>query len=156
MDIIVTTPKSQMANAAQEAADAIKAGGGEYFRRLNQPINIDRGDRVFYVEDGYVRGFARVHYTRWVNTDQMCQTTGRQWSRGFLVFMKADSWTWVEPIPYRGFMGFRYAREEGGNPHVINHPTEPNLFAWIVEAGGSLDPKPETPAPALFAEGGAA
>lgn len=28
MNIIVTTPKSQIANAAQEAKDAIRAGGG--------------------------------------------------------------------------------------------------------------------------------
>jgi len=37
MDIIVTTPKSQMANAAQEAADCIENGGGEYFRRADRP-----------------------------------------------------------------------------------------------------------------------
>ena len=147
MDIIVTTPKSQMRSAALEAADVIKAGGGEYFRRLPHMADVTVGDRVFYVEDGFVRGFAVVKEA-FYSSGMGCETTGRQWPEGFYVVMPAASWTWIKPIPYRGFMGFRYAREKGGNPNVINHPTEPNRFAWIVEAGGWLDPKPD------HAEGG--
>jgi len=144
MDIIVTTPKSQIANAAQEAADCIADGGGEYFRRfpINQSPDINIGERVFYVEDGYIRGYA--HASRVFQTPRcvQCDTTGRWWPPGFYVVMPADSWRWIKPIPMRGFQGFRYARPEGTNPHQITHHTDPNLRAWIIDAGNWLDPKP--------------
>lgn len=145
MDIIVTTPKHQMANAAREAADCIAAGGGMYFRRFHStayPQRLRVGDRVFYVEDGYVRGFAVVDRLLHSPRGETCDTTGRVWSQGFFVFMRADSWTWIKPIPMRGFQGFRYARDEGQNPNIIAHHAEA-LVAWIEVIGYWLDPQPE-------------
>lgn len=143
MDIIVTTPKSQMANAAQEAADAVAGGGGHYFRRfpLELAPEIEPGDRVYYVEDGYIRGFAVVYSCGPSSLLHECETTGRRWPPGYYVFMKADSWTWIRPIPMLGFQGFRYAR-----PAVLNRDT---IHVWgvivadVVVAGGWLDPRPE-------------
>lgn len=110
MDIIVTTPKSQMSNAAQEAADCIANGGGYYFRRFNLPgPDVKKGDNVFYVEDGYVRGFCVVDRVQHNQGMQRCETTGQMWGPGLYVFMRADSWRWIEPLPMRGFQGFRYA-----------------------------------------------
>ena len=44
MDIILTTPKYEMANAAREAENCIKDGKGYYFRRFNQePCNLSPG-----------------------------------------------------------------------------------------------------------------
>ena len=127
MDIIVTTPKSQMANAAQEAADCIKDGGGQYFRRLPRFTNIQRGDRVYYVEDGYVRGFAVVSRIEWGH--RLCETTGRQWPDGMYAVMDAASWQWIKPIPMRGFQGYHCAQFERGEVAVI---------------GGWKDPRPIT------------
>lgn len=140
MDIIVTTPKSQMANAAQEAADAIRAGGGEYFRRFHTPIRIDRGDRVYYVEDGFVRGFAVVHYTRWVKERKVCETTGRLWQPGFFVFMRADSWQWIEPISMRGFQGWRVAHDPTRGRELLRVVDQ---YYQVKIVGGWKDPKPE-------------
>ena len=113
MDIIVTTPKSQMAAAAQEAADARCAGAGtEYFRsfpRAYAPGQLRPGDRIYYVEDGFVRGFAVVSHIEQSQFPMQCQTTGREWPAGYYAFMQADSWRWIRPIPMRGFQGFRYA-----------------------------------------------
>ena len=52
-DIIVTTPKSEIANAAREAEDVKRAGGGMYFRRFPPSMSPDvrPGDRVYYVDD---------------------------------------------------------------------------------------------------------
>ncbi|HUX17545.1 MAG TPA: hypothetical protein VMW52_13800 [Phycisphaerae bacterium] len=127
MDIIVTTPKGEMANAAREAEDCKRDGGGEYFRRfpVDRAPEVLPGERVYYVEDGHVRGFAvvtRIHATA---SGQCCDTTGRRWPPGFYVFMDATTWRWIKPVLMNGFRGFRYARL---TPAVI---------------GGWLDPKPE-------------
>jgi hypothetical protein len=111
MDIIVTTPKSQMANAAQEAADVIADGGGEYFRRFphSQAPKVKPGDRVYYVENGWITGYAVVTRTDDPrHTGVTCDTTMRTWPPGFYVFMDATTWRWIRPIPMKGFQGFRY------------------------------------------------
>lgn len=135
MDIIVTTPKGEMANAAREAEDVRRAGGGMYFRRfpLSQRPSVSVGERVYYVEDGYVRGFAWVHAVE-EQKGVSCGTTGRQWPPGFYVYMDATTWQWIEPIPMRGFQGFRYVAESGETPGYL-------LPVKIV--GGWLDPRPD-------------
>lgn len=147
MDIIVTTPLSERANAAQEAADCIRDGGGEYFRRFprNLAPDVRTGDRVYYVEDGWIRGYALVARTRMSCDGWRCETTGRRWGPGLYVFMAAASWVWIRPIPMRGFQGFRYAgRAETADGQRIcilagHGPAE------VVVVGNWLDPKPETP-----------
>ena len=132
-DIIVTTPKNQMANAAREAADCIAAGGGEYFRRFPWSYypRIRPGERVYYVEDGYVRGYAVVSRVLHSPTGQTCDTTGRRWPAGFYVFMDAATWRWIRPIPMHGFQGFRYAA------HTLM------ACEQVVDVGGWLDRRPE-------------
>jgi len=131
MDIIVTTPKREMANAAREAQDCIRDGGGEYFRRFpaDRAPWIVPGERVYYVEDGYVRGFAVVDRVYAAN-GMRCATTDRIWPAGFYVFMDAMTWRWIRPVPMKGFRGFR----RGGPGWRTLH---------VVEVGGWLDPKPE-------------
>lgn len=120
MDIVITTPKSQMANAAQEAADCIANGGGHYFRRFSIPgPKVQAGDNVFYVEDGYVRGFCKVERTAALGVPKRCDTTGQWWQPGFYIFMRADSWHWIEPIYYQGFRGYQYANFRRGAVVVV-------------------------------------
>jgi len=112
MDIIVTTPKSQMKAAAAEAAHAIAGGGGEYFRRFpigHYPVLLKVGDRVWYVEAGYVRGCATVTRMERRPRGMDCDATGLHWAPGIYAFMDATSWRWIRPLPMRGFQGFRYA-----------------------------------------------
>lgn len=126
-DIIVTTPKNQIAAAAEEAKFVIKSGGGYYFRRLSsRPKNIRRKSRVFYVEDGYIRGFCIVRELEDLPEGSTCKVTWKKWAPGFYVYMDADSWEWIDPIPMKGFQGFRYA---GGIKFEV--------------VGNWLDPKPE-------------
>ncbi len=113
MDIIVTTPKSQMENAKKEAEHCISKGGGIYFRRfsLNKKPKIEKGNKVFYVEDGYLRGYATVLYTQEAD-GQICEVTGKQYLPGFYVVMDAKSWKWIKPIPMKGFQGYRYLKDD--------------------------------------------
>lgn len=148
MDIIVTTPKAQMAAAAKEAADCILNGGGEYFRRFHSrtyPTDMHVGDRVYYVEDGYIRGFAVVKHMLHSPEGRTCDTTGRVWSQGFFVFMDSASWQWIKPIPMKGFQGFRYVYY-GEAQRVTLEKADINgwrQFAPVIVVGGWKDPKPE-------------
>jgi len=59
MDIVVTTPKDRMEDAAREAENVKADGGGWYFRRFRYnayPRSLIPGDRVYYVEDEQGRG----------------------------------------------------------------------------------------------------
>jgi hypothetical protein len=113
MDIIVTTPKTEMQNSASEAEFCKKQGGGFYHRSFSKLPKIREGEKVFYVEDGFIRGFAEVFWTQKASegVDFICQVTKRKFSGGGIVTMNAVSWKWIEPIPYKGFQGFRYAKD---------------------------------------------
>ena len=109
-DIVVTTPKSEMKNAAEEAQQAIEAGGDTcYFRALaSAPKGLVLGvSRIFYVEDGYVRGFGILDVAHNDNYN-FCETTGRHWFGRCTLVMRASTWQWVKSIPMKGFQGWRY------------------------------------------------
>lgn len=112
-DIIVTTPKNQMANAAKEAAQVIENGSGRYFRflgrrRYGAPNHAEKGDKIFYVEDGFIRGYCVIDEIRWEASRRVCQTTYNVWEQGWYVEMDATTWHWIKAIPYTGFQGWRY------------------------------------------------
>lgn len=144
-DIIVTTPKSCMADAAQEAEDAKQYGGHtRYFRRFSSNFapGIGVGDRVYYVEDGYIRGFAVVCEVTREDNYRRCDTTGNLWRPGVYVWMRADSWQWIKPIPMRGFQQWRVIGAKCGERAPVIKP-EPDSPSYPVEiVGGWLNPKP--------------
>ncbi len=131
IDILITTPKKEMANSAAEAEQIKAAGHGNYFRTFtgNTPKGIKVGSRVFYTEDGYIRGYCRVSEIV-VGDSLTCDTTGRKWGPGTHLIMNARTWTWIRPVPYKGFQGWRYL---------------PLAEIDICEVGGWLHPKPATP-----------
>jgi len=107
MDVIVTTPKQQMKKSAQEAENCLKNGGGSYFRRFPRlPKGLVSGSKIFYVEDGFIRGYGVV--ARVESGNKTCGTHGTSWGSGFYAVIPADSWKWIRPIPMKGFQGFRY------------------------------------------------
>lgn len=109
MDIIVTTPKTEIASAAKEAADAIAGKVEYYFRRLSKlPSNLKVGDKVWYIEDGYIRGYAIVSAIS-NEQGQQCNTTNKNYASGVYVWMRCDSWTWIKPIKFKGLQGYCYA-----------------------------------------------
>jgi len=128
LNIVVTTPKSESENSKQEAAKCINNDGGYYFRRLpTRPKNIDVGSKIFYVEDGYIRGFGVISNIEEKTEDMKCTTTGTKWRPGIYVTIPANSWQWIKPIPMKGFQGWRYLDE--------------NMEFTVV--GGWKDRKPE-------------
>jgi len=109
MNIIVTTPVNESINAKLEAEKVKQEGGGLYFRRFSTlPKHLNVGDKVFYTEAGYIRGYALVCNIVDKLAVGKCSTTGRDYPKGYYVFMDASTWKWVKPVPYKGFQGFRY------------------------------------------------
>lgn len=108
-DILVTTPKTQVLHAAREAQTCIGQGGGIYFRRL--PLRPElvkpKLSKVFYVEDGFVRGYGIMDAIEWHKT-MTDEVSGKTWKAGFYMLIEAKTWTWIRPIPHIGFQGFRY------------------------------------------------
>jgi len=123
-DIVVTTPKNKMRIAEEEARQCIQARGGFYFRTFrNCPKKLAVGSRIFYVEDGFVRGFGVVSEV--VHGRMTCGTTGQDWGLGHHAVMPADSWKWIRPVSMKGFQGWRY----------FSHSRIQVVGSW-------LDPKP--------------
>lgn len=129
-DIVVTTPKTQMeaaAREAQEAREVIDAGGEcWYFRNLRtRPKHFLEGGRVFYVENGWVRGFAKCFALTEHPKGRRDETTGEKYGPGVYANMDAQSWRWIEPLPMRGFQGWRYWREPEERVAVIGNWRDP-------------------------------
>jgi len=105
MDIIVTTPKKDLENAQAET----DSGEPYWFRRLpHKPVHLNIGDRVFYLSDGCIIGFARLLNIEEKPNGMQCSTTGKIWPPGWYLIIDAYSWTDIQPIPCRGFQGFKY------------------------------------------------
>src|SRR5574342_1148795 len=109
MDIVVTTPKSEIENSAREASECLADGGGYYCRKIPATLagsrEFDAGSKVFYAENGYVRGYGVVQHI-WTGA-YLRELANGDWRDGFYAAMPAESWTWIEPIPMRGFQGYR-------------------------------------------------
>ena len=117
--------------AAEEARRCIESKSGYYFRTfVKRPKELRVGSRIFYVEDGFIRGFGTVGEIR-DSADMQCNTSGHDWGvwgdgRTHAI-MHADSWKWIKPIPMKGFQGWRYFTAKN-----------------IKIVGDWLDPKPAT------------
>jgi hypothetical protein len=107
VNIIVTTPKGEIKNAKKEAEFCIKNRGGFYFRKLSKkPKKLNVGDRIYYIEDGFIRGFSLVFEIK--NSRMKCEVMKKEWGDGWYIIMKAEDWKWIRIIPMKGFQGYHY------------------------------------------------
>ena len=128
-DVIVTTPKSRMAEAAREAEEVRAAGGGCYYRDYRAPRipNVEVFDQVYYVEDGYVRGYCLI---------TKIDSVGYGRRRAITVYMDARTWTWIKPV------------QVTYSPRSWIYADANGLSREDVEiVGGWLEPKPEVKEP---------
>ena len=104
MDILVTTPKSAHRLAVREAKWVESHSGAYWFRTINGTPNVQIGDKVYYVDQGEIRGYGIVFDI--VFGEIKCHSTGKVYTGTHL---KQRKWVCLEkPIPFRGFQGFRY------------------------------------------------
>ena len=104
MDILVTTPKSSHKLAAEEAKFVKENPGAYWFRTIRGRPNVQIGDRVYYVDNGQIRGYGIVFDIEYGGTE--CEATGKIY---YGTHLKQRKWVWLKnPIPFKGFQGFRY------------------------------------------------
>lgn len=110
MDIVVTWPKSR---SLQSYLDELERADRED-KLINFRISsIPKEDvtRCFMVHDGAVRGYTNVLkvdiYQRGEIRDPI---TGHAWPDGIYI-TRDPEWYPIEPIPMKGFQGFRYFKE---------------------------------------------
>lgn len=110
MDIIVTTPKSEIKNIKKEVDD-VKKDGGMFFRALRHRPQVEETERIYFVQNGLLRGFGIIQRIE-KKSSQECASTGRTWKGGHFIFY--NDWHWLKtPIRMIGFQGFRYAKKLG-------------------------------------------
>ncbi len=108
MDILVTTPKSEIDNSRKEG-EAVEKDGGYWFRTFRFRPKVVPGDKIFFVENGQIRGYGTIFNVSQLSEPAECDFSGRQWSQegGFMV--KYKDWCWLKnPVPLKGFQGIRY------------------------------------------------
>ena len=109
MDILVTVPKKEAENIRKEDAWIKEQGSSkvtQFWSMKRLPKSLEKGDRVYFVQDGAVRYYHDVlDISR--SPSQECQVTGRTWT-GPAIILKCPEVTLKTPIPQKGFQGFRY------------------------------------------------
>ena len=109
MDIVVTIPKSRLAQVEKEEAQVAellaKGVAVNFFWSLGRkPKKLEVGDRCYFVWDGAMRAW---HEVVGFGADKQCETTGI-FHPGFCVILAPEIHTIDVPIPMKGFQGFRY------------------------------------------------
>jgi hypothetical protein len=111
VNIIVTWPKAErtLRSYLDELAKARAEGLEINFRVASAPKEVNPGDRCYLVYAGFVRGWNLVKGVR-RRSDVIDPTTNMQMPSGIYVVRAPLYYPWLgDPMPYRGFQGFRYA-----------------------------------------------
>lgn len=109
MDILVTTPKSEIDNSRREG-EAVETEGGFWFRIFRFKPKVEPGDRIYFVEDGLIRGYGIIFNVYQSAGQETCDFTGRVWGSEFGDWVVCyKDWHWLkDPVPFKGFQGIRY------------------------------------------------
>jgi len=113
MDIVVTIPKSRLAEVNAEERDLeLRRRSGEkdliYFWKVaKKPAKLVKGDRVYFLWDGAVRAW---HKVIGFGENMTCQHTGRRYE-GTCILLDPDVQK-IKPIRMKGFRGYQYFSED--------------------------------------------
>lgn len=107
-DIAITIPKSTRWEDYEEELAAARAGEVLNFK-VRQFPRTEPGRRCYVVHDGAVRGW--MHISGLSEKAFTCTTTGKRWE-GKFIERTGEFHPLEEPVPMKGFMGFRYIEEE--------------------------------------------
>ena len=105
MDILVTTPQSEIDTSRREG-EIVEAEGGYWFRTFRFKPKVEPNDKIYFVENGLIKGYGIIFDVSQTEEEE-CEVTGRIWRGNWVV--KYNNWHWLKsPIPFKGFQGIRY------------------------------------------------
>lgn len=108
MDILVTTPKSKRMIAIEEAKK-VNDEGGYWFRTFHFQPQASIGDKIFFVDNGMIRGYGIIFNCSQIEDAIECTTTGIQWGKIGDWVVKYSNWNWLTlQVKWKGFQGIRY------------------------------------------------
>ena len=111
MDILVTTPKSEIDNSKKEGK-AVENSGGYWFRTFKFKPKVEIDDKIYFTENGQIVGYGIIFEISKTD-EEKCDITDRVWKGNWIV--KYDDWHWLKkPVPFKGFMGIRYIERLDG------------------------------------------
>jgi len=104
MDIVVTIPKSSSWKDYEKELDAVK----DYSQVMNFKVNnfpkTKPGNKCYLLYDGAIIGWMEIVGLSEKEFD--CTTTGNKWKGKFIE--RSGPFHRIDPIPMKGFQGFRY------------------------------------------------
>jgi len=106
MDIVVTIPRSESSNIKKEDDFVSKVNNQavQFWSIGKRPKELYVNDRVYFVENGFVTCYHK--FLGFVD-NPVCEVTGRHWS-GLNLLLECPCVNLSNPIPKKGFQGFRY------------------------------------------------
>jgi len=112
-DWVITVPKKiKWEDYMREVKDAEERNLILNFRVRAIPKDMNPGDRIFVLWNGFIRGWMRLDSTTHIEGYFVCSTTGLEWGPGWYL-QRVPPWHAIKPIPMVGFRGVR--RLEGAH-----------------------------------------
>ena len=105
--ICITIPKSIKWEDYQKELAAVEDESQEMNYRIpTLPKDVQVGDKCYICHDGYIKGWMKISFIGKRDGFQ-CTTTGENWDDGYYVSRTGKFHYLKEPIPMKGFMGYR-------------------------------------------------
>lgn len=122
-DIILTWPKKRSLDSyLKECEKAAQMGRIVGYSAQNRPRS-QRGDRSYMVHDGAIRGWLEITQVISYEShspDFVDPSTGKVWrGGGRWIIVRNPVWHRIEPIPMKGFRGFRYTERHCSVCHTM-------------------------------------
>ncbi len=106
-DIIITVPKSVKWEDYENELRAAEEGQILNFKVPNKP-DVAKGSKCYIVYDGNIVGY---HIVSGVSRKKFeCTTSGKQWEDAWYI-ERTGKFNKIEPIPMKGFQGYRYVKK---------------------------------------------
>ena len=110
--LCITVPKNiSWSDYEKELADVCDGNMEMNYKLSSYPKRIAVGDRCYVVHNGMIRGWMTITGIEQRDESFKCETTGRIWNSGVYVKRSGPFHDLSNPVPMKGFMGYRYIRE---------------------------------------------
>ena len=105
--IVITIPKKIKWEDYEKELKVVEDENHEMNYRLpTLPKDVNIGDRCYICHNGFIKGWMKISNIG-EKTGFICTTTGQDWYDGIYVSRTGKFHYLKEPVPMKGFMGYR-------------------------------------------------